>query len=216
MGERCGSTRHGVDVSGGGARLRRCRRRRAASRPQEPWPVRRLGRRLARAGDRHRRQAIPGASRPLRRRRRRASTRQALGHAPLGRRVLRARKSGWDVASLQFLLAWHGFPSGRINGRFGAATDAALRRFQRWAGIDADGQAGPATLAALRASPPRSPIPLAPPCAFAPTQGFGPRGDRFHSGLDYPLARGRPGAGGEEPAASRAPARCGAAGETSS
>jgi hypothetical protein len=119
-------------------------------------------------------------------------TRQALGHAPLGRRVLRARISGWDVASLQFLLAWHGFPSGRINGRFGAATDAALRRFQRWAGIDADGQAGPATLAALRASPPRSPIPLAPPCALAPTQGFGPRGDRFHSGLDYPLARGAP------------------------
>jgi murein DD-endopeptidase MepM/ murein hydrolase activator NlpD len=119
-------------------------------------------------------------------------TRRALGRAPLGRRVLHARKSGWDVASLQFLLAWHGFPSGRIDGRFGAATDTALRRFQRWAGIDPDGLAGPATLAALRAPPPSSPIVLAPPCALAPTDGFGPRGDRFHSGLDYPLARGAP------------------------
>ena len=119
-------------------------------------------------------------------------TRQALGRAPLGRRVLRAGKSGWDVASLQFLLAWHGFPSAAIDGRFGPGTDTALRRFQGWAGIGADGQAGPATLAALRASPPTSPIVFAPPCAFAATDGFGPRGNRFHGGVDYPLPRGTP------------------------
>src|SRR5215210_5156420 len=92
-------------------------------------------------------------------------TREALGRAPLGRRILRAGTSGWDVASLQFLLAWHGFPSGRLDGRFGPGTDAAL---------------------------PRSPIRLAAPCALAPTDGFGPRGNRFHSGLDYPLAKGAP------------------------
>jgi len=119
-------------------------------------------------------------------------TREALGRAPLGRRILRAGTSGWDVASLQFLLAWHGFPSGRLDGRFGPGTDAALRRFQRRAGLGADGQAGPATFTALRARLPRSPIRLAAPCALAPTDGFGPRGNRFHSGLDYPLAKGAP------------------------
>jgi peptidoglycan hydrolase-like protein with peptidoglycan-binding domain len=118
------------------------------------------------------------------------ATRKALGRSPLGGRVLRAGSFGWDVAALQFLLAWHGFPSGRIDGRFGATTDTALRRFQRWAALAADGHVGPATLAALRVSPPGSPIMLAPPCALAPTEGFGPRGNRFHSGLDYPLARG--------------------------
>jgi murein DD-endopeptidase MepM/ murein hydrolase activator NlpD len=119
-------------------------------------------------------------------------TREALGRAPLGRRVLRAGTSGWDVASLQFLLAWHGFPSGRLDGRFGADTDAALRRFQRSAGLGADGQAGPATLAALRSPLPRAPVVLAAPCALAPTDGFGPRGNRFHSGIDYALAKGAP------------------------
>jgi murein DD-endopeptidase MepM/ murein hydrolase activator NlpD len=119
-------------------------------------------------------------------------TREALGRAPLGRRVLRAGTAGWDVASLQFLLAWHGFPSGRLDGKFGSGTDAALRRFQRWAGLGADGQAGPATLTALRSPVARSPIVLAAPCALAPTDGFGPRGNRFHSGIDYPLAKGAP------------------------
>ena len=35
-------------------------------------------------------------------------------------------------------------------------------------------------------------VTLAAPCAVAPTDGFGPRGNRFHSGLDYPLSRGAP------------------------
>ena len=98
-----------------------------------------------------------------------ARRRLALGRygrrAPLGRRVLHAGTSGWDVASLQFLLAWHGFPSGNLDGTFGGHTDRALRKFQRWAGLPADGRAGAATVAALRAPPPRSPIALAAPCA---------------------------------------------------
>jgi murein DD-endopeptidase MepM/ murein hydrolase activator NlpD len=122
------------------------------------------------------------------------ATRLALGRygrvAPLGRRTVRAGTTGWDVASLQFLLAWHGFPSGALDGTFGGRTDRALRRFQRWAGLPVDGRAGPATVSALRASPPRSPIALTAPCAVAPSDRFGPRGHRFHSGLDYPAAHG--------------------------
>jgi murein DD-endopeptidase MepM/ murein hydrolase activator NlpD len=123
-------------------------------------------------------------------------TRLALGRyghqAPLGRRVLHAGTSGWDVASLQFLLAWHGFPSGNLDGRFGARTDNALRKFQRWAGLPVDGRAAGATVIALRSAPPRSPISLAAPCAIAPTDRFGPRGGRFHTGLDYPAPAGAP------------------------
>jgi peptidoglycan hydrolase-like protein with peptidoglycan-binding domain len=123
-------------------------------------------------------------------------TRLAFGRygrrAPLGVRTLHVGTTGWDVASLQFLLAWHGFPSGNLDGGFGAQTDSALRAFQRWSGLPVDGRAGPATVAALRAAPPRSPIALAAPCAVAPTDRFGPRGQRFHTGLDYPAPAGSP------------------------
>ncbi len=53
------------------------------------------------------------------------STRKALGRFGrhvLGSRPLRRGQSGWDVAALQFLLAWHGFPSATIDGGLGAAT----------------------------------------------------------------------------------------------
>jgi murein DD-endopeptidase MepM/ murein hydrolase activator NlpD len=123
-------------------------------------------------------------------------TRMALGRygrrAPLGRRVLVAGMRGWDVAALQFALAWHGFPSGNLDGTFGGSTARALRTFQRWAGLQADGQAGSAVVAALRAPLPVCPIPLAAPVAGPYTDLFGPRGNRFHSGIDYPGARGTP------------------------
>src|SRR5215218_2108351 len=68
-------------------------------------------------------------------------TRAALGlygrHAPLGRRSLVLGTRGWDVAALQFALAWHGFPSGTFDGHLGPRTRAALRRFQVWAGLEA-------------------------------------------------------------------------------
>ena len=74
-------------------------------------------------------------------------TRKALGRygkrAPLGGRSLLAGMRGWDVAALQFALAWHGFPSGSFDGHFGSRTQAALLGFQRWAGITPDGVAGP-------------------------------------------------------------------------
>jgi murein DD-endopeptidase MepM/ murein hydrolase activator NlpD len=123
------------------------------------------------------------------------ATRAALGGFgahPLGSRPLVAGSSGWDVAALQFLLAWHGFPSGPLDGAFGAHTRAALLAFQRWAGIDPIGIAGPQTLAALRQPPPASPVRISSPIAAEPTDGFGPRGLRFHTGIDYPAPAGTP------------------------
>jgi murein DD-endopeptidase MepM/ murein hydrolase activator NlpD len=121
-------------------------------------------------------------------------TRSALGgygrSAPLGRRVLVAGMRGWDVAALQFALAWHGFPSGNLDGWFGASTEQALLKFQRWSGLDADGRAGSSVVAALRAPVPTCPIRLAAPVAAPVADAFGPRRHRFHSGIDYPAASG--------------------------
>ena len=122
-------------------------------------------------------------------------TRRALGRQgrhPYGSRPMRLHHRGWDVAALQFLLARHGFPSGPVDGGLGARTDTALRRFQAWAGLGADGVAGPATLAALRRSPPRSILRFAAPLGGAPTDRFGPRGATFHTGQDYPAPSGTP------------------------
>jgi lysozyme family protein len=46
-------------------------------------------------------------------------TRRALGRYArhrLGDRMLHTGNRGWDVATLQFKLAWHGFPSGTFDG----------------------------------------------------------------------------------------------------
>jgi murein DD-endopeptidase MepM/ murein hydrolase activator NlpD len=120
-------------------------------------------------------------------------TRAALGwrgRPGLGSRVIRAGHRGWDVAALQFLLATRGFPSGAFDGVLGPRGEAALRRFQAWAGLGADGLAGPATIAAVRRPPARSPLRFLPPIGGSPTDRFGPRGDRMHTGIDYPAAHG--------------------------
>ena len=123
-------------------------------------------------------------------------TRAALGDygrsAPLGRRTLLLGTRGWDVAALQFALAWHGFPSGPLDGHLGLRTEAALRRFQVWAGLKADGRAGASTFAALRAPVPRSPLVLGVPLEAPTGDLFGPRGRRFHSGLDFTAPSGTP------------------------
>jgi murein DD-endopeptidase MepM/ murein hydrolase activator NlpD len=104
--------------------------------------------------------------------------------------VLRASALGWDVAGLQFLLARHGFPSGPFDGELGPRTAAALLRFQSWAGLPSDGLAGAATLARLRAPPPTSPLVFALPLRAPTGDRFGPRGNTFHPGLDFPVPSG--------------------------
>jgi len=122
-------------------------------------------------------------------------TRRALGRRGrprLGARPLAVHARGWDVAALQFLLARHGFPSGPVDGGLGPRTQAALVRFQAWAGLGADGVAGPATLAALRRGPPRSILRFLRPLAAPVGDVFGPRGATFHSGVDFPANAGAP------------------------
>src|SRR6266516_556701 len=114
-------------------------------------------------------------------------TRRALGRYGrhlLGSRSLTRGAAGWDVAALQFLLAWHGFPSATIDGGLGVHTEKALKRFQRWAGLPVDGVAGQTTIAALRKPPATCPISLAWPLQAAVGDPFGPRGNRFHAGID--------------------------------
>jgi peptidase M23-like protein/putative peptidoglycan binding protein len=122
-------------------------------------------------------------------------TRQALGgygRHLLGSRPLTRGAVGWDVAALQFLLAWHGFPSATFDGGLGTHTEMALRRFQRWAGVPVDGVAAATTIAALRKPPATCPIPLAWPLQAPVGDPFGPRGNRFHAGIDLIAPRGTP------------------------
>jgi murein DD-endopeptidase MepM/ murein hydrolase activator NlpD len=103
----------------------------------------------------------------------------------LGSRPLVRGSRGVDVTAFQLALAWHGFPSGPLDGHFGKRTEAALRLFQSWARLTPDGKAGPSTFAALRQPLPRSPIALSAPSTAPLGDGFGPRGRRFHVGLDF-------------------------------
>ena len=112
------------------------------------------------------------------------------GRPRLGSRALHSGSTGFDVAQLQFLLAWHGFPSASMDGGFGSHTKAAVIRFQRWAGLHRDGIAGAGTIRRLLSPPRRSPVSLARPVSGSATDGFGPRGDKFHPGLDYPAPTG--------------------------
>ena len=68
-------------------------------------------------------------------------TLQLIQGAPLMR--------GDDVATLQSRLVDMGFDCGRVDGIFGARTEAAIKEFQRSAGVVVDGLCGPATVMAL-------------------------------------------------------------------
>ena len=72
-----------------------------------------------------------------------------LGMPLLGQRDLSPGLVGWDVASLEFKLRRFGLPAGKIDGRYDAATAAALRRFQRSRGLEPDGVAGVRTFRVL-------------------------------------------------------------------
>jgi len=120
-------------------------------------------------------------------------TRAALG--PRGRpffgaRVIRRGARGYDVGVLQFLLRRHGLRTGRLDGNFGVRTAAAVRRFQRRAGLRTDAVVGPRTtrrlcglaVCAWRATP-RS---TAPSSSVHAAIGFWSR----HYGVDPQLVRG--------------------------
>jgi murein DD-endopeptidase MepM/ murein hydrolase activator NlpD len=122
-------------------------------------------------------------------------TRRALGRLGgpgYGSRAIAVGAVGWDVAALQFGLARHGFPSGPIDGALGPRSGGALRRFQHWAGLTADGVAAGATLRALAAPAPRSPVQLRRPVRASIGDRFGPRFNVFHAGLDFPASAGVP------------------------
>jgi hypothetical protein len=147
--------------------------------PRTTAAIKRFQRRVGLAPD-----GIPGPA-----------TRKALGRYGrhvLGSRPLTRGASGWDVAALQFLLAWHGFPSATIDGGLGQRTELALRHFQRWAGLVPDGVAGPTTYAALRRPPASCPITLAWPVPGQIGDPYGPRGNRFHAGVDIVAQSGTP------------------------
>lgn len=112
-----------------------------------------------------------------------------LGRHPIGSRPLRAGHVGWDVAGLQFALGVKGFPGGPVDGGFGPRTTAAVQRLQRYAGLPADGVAGPATMAVVRRPPPATP-PLRMPIDAPIGDRYGPRGNTFHAGLDFPAPTG--------------------------
>jgi murein DD-endopeptidase MepM/ murein hydrolase activator NlpD len=123
------------------------------------------------------------------------ATRRALGRlgSPgYGSRALTGGAVGWDAAALQFSLAAHGFPSGPVDGALGPRSVGALQRFQTWAGLGADGVAGPSTLRALNAPPMRSPVRLRYPVRAPIGDRFGPRFNVFHAGVDFPAAYGTP------------------------
>jgi murein DD-endopeptidase MepM/ murein hydrolase activator NlpD len=107
------------------------------------------------------------------------------GRYTLGQRALRPGLRGWDVAAFQFLLSWQGFPSGPMNGSYTARTAAAVRQFQSSVGLRVDGVVGPLTLSAVRRPLPRAPLRLAAPATLPPSGFFGPRDNRFHTGIDY-------------------------------
>ena len=130
-------------------------------------------------------------------------TRRALGRRGrprLGSRAIRRGNRGWDVAALQFMLARRGHSPGSIDGGFGGGTIAAVRSFQRAAGLVADGVVGPATLRALHGArrggsrggggTVGGPVVFFRPVQGPITDGFGKRWGRMHTGLDFPAATG--------------------------
>ena len=54
-----------------------------------------------------------------------------------------------DVAALQARLTEMGFHCGRVDGIFGAMTEAAVKEFQKSVGVVVDGKCGPATIIGL-------------------------------------------------------------------
>ena len=114
-------------------------------------------------------------------------TRRALGRFArhrYGSRIMRRGMRGWDVAVLQFVLRRRGVSVGGVDGHFGPRTKRAVRRFQRRAGLTADGIVGSATFAALASGRRAHARPMSPSQVRA-TINFWAR----HYGVNPRLAR---------------------------
>jgi peptidoglycan hydrolase-like protein with peptidoglycan-binding domain len=59
--------------------------------------------------------------------------------------VLRAGSTGLPVRRLQSRMSAVGFDTGGVDGRFGAATEAAVKKLQQDFNLSADGVVGPQT-----------------------------------------------------------------------
>ena len=66
--------------------------------------------------------------------------------------TLRRGDESEAVSQLQAALVELGYSTGGVDGKFGPATEQAVREFQSSSGLEDDGVAGPATLAALSAA----------------------------------------------------------------
>jgi LysM repeat protein len=109
-------------------------------------------------------------------------TRRALGtrgRPLLGQRLLVVGAVGWDVAVLEFRLRRHGLSARAVDGRFGPATAAALRRYQRSRSLDPDGIAGPNTYRALAGRGTRAPAPVRVH-VVRPGESFYSIAERYH------------------------------------
>ncbi|MFI6806712.1 protein kinase [Streptomyces luteogriseus] len=71
-----------------------------------------------------------------------------------GTEVTRQGDEGQRVVQVQCMLTQRGFKvgDGGVDGRFGGATQAAVKKFQRVKGLPPNGEVGPGTWAALRSS----------------------------------------------------------------
>lgn len=96
--------------------------------------------------------------------------------------VLKQGSSGPEVRDLQQKLKDLGFDPNGVDGNFGPGTTAAVIAFQQSKGLQADGKAGPATLAALElgggTESDEGPSPV------AASAGSGPAADTAASGLN--------------------------------
>jgi LysM repeat protein len=103
----------------------------------------------------------------------------ALGRPFLGERELWVGLVGWDVSSLEFRLRGLGLRPGKVDGRFTAATERALRRFQRTRGLRDDGIVGRLTIRALAHARRATPRP-APKHVVQPGESFFSIAQRYH------------------------------------
>ncbi len=102
-----------------------------------------------------------------------AATTSGAGPAPSSSRTLRLGSEGADVQALQ------GFLGIDVSGSFDAATESAVKNFQRTRGLDADGVVGRDTFARLNQAAPKAPAASAtaspaPASAPTPAPGAGP------------------------------------------